>query len=432
MTKKINYEEAPMSLIHKKVFFMFALGQIACSYALGVAGAGLVAAQEPLGLNSFWMGLLGAGTLIGLFASVYIGQVSDKKGRQKLFNIDMALFTILSLLQFCVSNLFLLFIIRIGIGVTVAIDYTAGSALLTEWLPKKESPKYQSYLLIFWMIGFIASYVVGILPLGSSDNVWRLIMCSSAIFGVVAWVGRLIIKIPESPSWLQNKGNEQEALKLIQENLGENYVLPEIIITDDEKVSWKELFSPEVRKSTIVGGMFYCCQVFPFFGVSIFLPVLMEAMNVSNPMASGMVYNVFLLVGTIIGIWLCNNISRRNFLIYTFYGAAISLVGMIIFNGMSSLVVMVFFSIFAVILSAAVVLENPYPPELFDTRLRGSGVGVSITISRIGAAAGTFLLPIITTSCGVQVALGVCCIVLVIGGIICQLWAPETQPKFKK
>ena len=153
-----NYKDAPFSSLHKKVFLCFILGQIACGYALGIAGTAVTQAIEPLGLNSFWVGLLGAGTLIGLSGSIVVGNVADKLGRRKLFLIDMILFTVISLAQFVVSNTVILLILRIGLGLSIAIDYTVGSALLTEWLPSKKSAQFQSYLIIFWTIGYVASF----------------------------------------------------------------------------------------------------------------------------------------------------------------------------------------------------------------------------------------------------------------------------------
>ena len=57
-------------------------------------------------------------------------------------------------------------------------------------------------------------------------------------------------------------------------------------------------------------------------------------------------------------------------------------------------------------------------------------VGLTIAFSRIGAGMGTWMLPVVTEQYGVTVTL-VCCIAsLVIGGVVCQLLAPETSPKF--
>ena len=78
-------------------------------------------------------------------------------------------------------------------------------------------------------------------------------------------------------------------------------------------------------------------------------------------------------------------------------------------------------------LSAATNLDFVYLPELFPTRLRASGVGFGTAASRIGSAFSTFMLPICVESIGIRPTLGICVGVLLIGTVICQLYAPETQ-----
>ncbi|OTO67569.1 MULTISPECIES: MFS transporter [unclassified Enterococcus] len=429
MKTNMSYKSAPLMSIHKKVFLCMLLGQMACSYALGIAGTALAQASGPLGLNSFWMGLIGAGTLIGLMGSIVVGNLADHIGRRILFNLDMILFTIISLAQFFVVGPVSLFILRIALGLMIAVDYTVGSALLTEWLPDKLAAKFQSYLIIFWSIGFVASYFVGSTMNNLGSGTWKWIFMSSALFGIVAAIVRMVLNIPESPEWLTTIGKKKEALSLIHKQLGSEYNLPIVENEESEKVSWSELFDKNNRINTLVGSIFYGCQVFPYFGVSIFIPILVENMNMGNGTASGTIYNIFVVVGAIVGVILFDRISRRAFLMSTFYVPAVAVIGMIIFQKAPIGITIIFFSIFALGMAASVVAENPYPPELFSARLRASGVGVVIAISRIGAALGTFLLPIIVDRFSAYTALGVCAAVLIFGGLFCQKYAPETSNK---
>ena len=90
---------------------------------------------------------------------------------------------------------------------------------------------------------------------------------------------------------------------------------------------------------------------------------------------------------------------------------------------------MITFGLFALVLSAAANLEFIYPPELFPTHLRATGVGLAVAASRFGSAISTFLLPVIVQKFGIQAALGACVAVLLFGTVACQLWAPETGNK---
>ena len=86
---------------------------------------------------------------------------------------------------------------------------------------------------------------------------------------------------------------------------------------------------------------------------------------------------------------LIDRISRRFFLISTFLVGGALLTGLAFLAGLSPALAVVLFTAFAFVLAAAVNLEFVYPPELFPTDLRASGVGIAVAASRIGSRAKT-------------------------------------------
>ena len=63
---------------------------------------------------------------------------------------------------------------------------------------------------------------------------------------------------------------------------------------------------------------------------------------------------------------------------------------------------------------------------MFPTDLRTTAVGIAAAASRIGAAIGTFLLPIGLSTLGVGASMLIAAAFCVAGAVITQLWAPET------
>lgn len=432
-TKK-DYKKAPVLPTHRGNYLALILGQISCGYALGISGTALAQAQTVTNLNNFWVGLIGAGSLIGLAGSALMGKIADRSGRKGMLMINMYLFSFLSLLQLFTVNPWGLLALRVLIGLMIAIDYTVGNAWLVEWMPEKLAGRAQSNLIIYWTIGFIASYIAGIMITGFGSHNWQVILASSVVPGLITAIYRSVYSLPASPSWLATHVNNHQALKVIQENLGKKWGLSKKLIksTAPDNISWKVLFTKEYRQRTLVGGLFYACQAFSFFGISIFLPILLTSMQMGDSNLSGVIYNVCVLIGVLIGTALFKHISRRAFLIGTFFLSALALVLMVVGNHFPNVVMITLFAFFAVILSAGLVLDYPYPTELFDIKVRATGVGTCITISRIGAASGTFLLPILTNIGGASLAMIVCTAVLIVGGLICLFWAPETSPRFRK
>lgn len=240
-------------------------------------------------------------------------------------------------------------------------------------------------------------------------------------------VARFILGIPESPAWLASIGEIDKANELVKMHIGTEYKVVPQERSSEKKVSVAELFTPKYRKNTLVGGIFFATQVFTFFGVGIFLPILVRELQIGNASTSSIIYMVFVLVGAFLGTYLCNRMPRRRFLISTYYIATASLIVMILSQEKMIVVTGIAFAVFALVMSVAVVIENPYPPELFDDRVRGTGVGVVVAFSRVGAAGGTFLMPTLVQNIGVYGTLAVCMATLLIGGVVCHLWAPETS-----
>jgi putative MFS transporter len=428
---RICFEDAPFSPVHKKIAVGTFMGQICDGYILGIVGIALSYATGVLGLDSYWMGLIGAGALFGiLFGSLLTGIIIDRLGRKGAYALVSMIVLVLSVLQFFISDPSLLVAVRFMLGMCVGADYTVGVSLLSEWTPEKIRTKMMSWLMAAWTFGYIISYFAGffIASLGDlGDDGWRWIISSSAVLAAITLIVRL--GSPESPSWTLSKKGADAALKLVHAHLGTGFALPE----QKEKTasaSFFRLFSRELWRNTVTSCTFFLCQVLPFFAISIFLPVVVKGLHIANPHASGMMYNGFTMVGVIIGILIADKISRRAFLMWTFYGAGAILTLMTVWQTMPPTLAFVLLGAFSTVLAISIVAEWLYPPELFPTELRGSGVGLTIAASRIGAGMGTWMLPVVTEQYGVTTTL-VCCIAsLLIGGAVCQILAPETSTRF--
>lgn len=418
------YEEAPLSRVHRKVIGGGMLGQFSDGYILGSIGISMSLATEALKLDAWWLGLIGAASLVGLMlGSLFMGPVADRVGRRKIFHSTMVVFFAASVLQFFVTNATELFTLRLILGLALGADYAVGVTIVSEWTPARLRPKALSFLMIMWVSGYVSAYIVGYFLQFLEGESWRYVLLSCAVPSAVAVLIRM--GTPESPSWLVGKGRADEALALVEKHLGRGWTLPPAP-EKTESVRWGDLFGSTWRKNTIVGGVFYACQVVPYFSLSIFLPQIFRELGMEDPYTSGIVFNLFLFLGVLLGTWIIDRISRRLFLVGSFYVCGAALLVLALWPGIPTHWALIFVSVFSFVISAASVLEFAYPPELFDTHMRGAGVGFCIACSRIGGAGGTFLLPIVMQTFGTSTALFGCVAALVVGGLVCQLWAPET------
>lgn len=425
MSSPVSFEDLPLSRFHIRTVFSGTGGQFSDGFVLGIIGIAVSMAAGPLQLNALWMGLLGAASLAGLFlGSLIAGPLADKFGRRTIFAWDMLLFAVISASQFFVTSPEQLLVLRILLGLVLGFDYVVSKSLVTEFAPRRYRGRLLSVLAAAWAAGYVAAYLLGFAIRDIGPDAWRLMLALSGVPALLILPLRL--GVPESPIWLMARGRSQEALAIVREKFGPHVMLPAAPAAQPSRGGFRELMSKRWRRNTLVGCVFYTCQVIPFFALGTFSPRVLEALNVQDKFVGGLVYNVLLMLGALLGLLIIDRISRRGFLIGTFYLSAVGLAALA-WAGLGPLGTIIAFGIFACVMAAAVNLEFVYPGELFPTHLRASGIGLAVASSRLGSAFATFLLPIAVQHLGVHTALGVCVGVLVFGGVFCHLFAPETS-----
>jgi putative MFS transporter len=252
-----------------------------------------------------------------------------------------------------------------------------------------------------------------------SGDAWRWTLASSAIPALISVPLRL--SAPESPLWLTLAGRHTQAQQVVERYFGSGYGIPTAVTG---KSTLRELFNSHNRTTTLVAATLFFCLVVPYFAVSTFIPQVMAALHVTGNKVAGLIYILGLMFGSVGGFLVVDWLPRRQFVIGSF---AITSVALLVSSTAQDSSVVLSFAVFSCVLSAAQAQIYVYLPELFPTSLRASGLGIAVAVSRLGAAAGTFLLPLCVAHLGVSVALYVCIATLILGGIVAFRWAPETR-----
>lgn len=420
----ISYEDAPFQRAHWKLVSGATAGYISDGYTLGVVGIALASAQPQLQLTATWLGALGSSSLAGLFLGALLsGWGADRHGRRPIYAYNMVVFVGLSVLQLAVGSATELLIVRFLLGLVLGTDYVVCKALLAECVPRLNRGRALSLMGVAWAVGYALAYIVGMLLKGTSPDAWRWILASGALPALISVPLRL--SAPESPLWLNLAGRHEQAQQVIDRCFGAGYGIPAAPPTGKPRL--RELFNSQNRRSTLVAATLFFCLVVPYFAVSTFIPQVMAALHVTGNEVAGLIYIVGLMLGSVGGFVVVDWLPRRSFVIGSF---AVTSGALLLSNTVSGLPdggVVMAFAVFSCVLSAAQAQIYVYLPELFPTALRASGLGIAVAVSRLGAAAGTFLLPLCVAHFGVGVALDVCIATLLAGGIVASLWAPETR-----
>ena len=100
-----NFDDLKFSSIHRRILLWGSGGPFLDGYVLVMIGVALEQLTPALKLDADWIGLLGAGTLAGLFVGTSLfGYISDKVGRRKMFLIDIIAIGVISVATMFVSS----------------------------------------------------------------------------------------------------------------------------------------------------------------------------------------------------------------------------------------------------------------------------------------------------------------------------------------
>lgn len=409
--------------LRSKLMLATQLGEGIDGYVIGGIGMAITALSADLHLSTLMQGLIGASPLIGIFVGgPLFGWVADRVGRRPVFMVDMLIFLIGSVLQFFVQDGGELFVIRLVMGIAIGGEYAIGAPLLSEYTSSRNRGRLLSSLEVSWYLGYMLAIMVGAALQHVHDG-WRWTLSSSAVIAVFCFALRK--GVPESARWLYSKGRVDEADALIAKYGME--VDAEAEIADAEKGnSLRILFSRKHIRSTVFASVFWACLVLPYFAIGTFWDTVFAALGLGDDATLALiVYSVTAVLGVIAGCLVVDRIGRRRLLIPPFWITAASLLVVALFPGTTALVVIGF--LFFIFLNAASsALTAVYPLEVFPTAIRTTGVGFAAAMSRVGAAIGTFLLPIGLNHFGVRFVLLIGVGVLVLGAILSQFLAPET------
>ncbi|MFD8863267.1 MFS transporter [Streptomyces sp. NPDC059590] len=406
-------------------------GEVCDGWVLGVVGAAMPLARTDLSLGTLSAGLIGAASLIGIFlGGLCFGPLADRIGRRRMYLVDLGIFLVGSLLQLVVDSGAELFAVRLLMGIAVGADYAIAGALVAEFAPTHRRGRLLASLIAYWYAGYVLATVLGAALTAWSDDpgLWRWILASSALPSLAVLIART--GTPESPRWLAGRGRRAEADAVCRRWLGTR--LDDLDETmgapaGGARTGFATLFSPAYRRRTLFTSVFWLCQVTPFFAISTFAPQVFASLGAADDGVGETALNCFLLVGCLCGTYLMDRTGRRPLLIVPFLVTALALLVLGLWPHGPQWMVVGCFALFGLFHAGSSTLQAVYPSEVFPTAVRATGIGLAAATSRIGAAAGTFLVPMGLQAWGAGAVMLCGAALSLAGAAVSAAWAPETS-----
>jgi MFS transporter, AAHS family, benzoate transport protein len=256
------------------------------------------------------------------------------------------------------------------------------TALVLEFSPPQRRAQANSLSFLGYLIGGIISGLMGILLLESYG--WRPLML---IGGLPLILLPLFMRfLPESPEWLASKGRQAEA-DGICDTYGLQRIVPHAKI---QKGGVGALFSEGRLLSTLNAWGIHFCSLLLTFGMVNWLPTIMNKMgyDISSALSFSIMLNVGAAIGILVGGRFADKGNVKVVVAVLFAIGAASIWALTVNKGP---LLYLFVALAGAGTIGTQILANVLVGRLYPVHIRGTGLGFSLAVGRLGGIAGPMI-----------------------------------------
>jgi putative MFS transporter len=410
-------DRLPLSSFHRRVLYALAFGfffELADLNTFAYAAPGL---REYMHLRVAEIGYITSGSFLGMFVGAAgAGWLADRLGRRRTLIMSVLWYSLCSLLNAFAWDTTTLLAARLVTGAGLGAMTVVAITYLSETMPRTHRGRMQGAVLAIGLIGIPVMAFVARAVVPTGPNGWRWVFCFGAL-GVfaVAW----LLRLPESPRWLLNVGQEERAVDTMaaieHEVRGASGPLPEVETIEDvsppTRVSGRMLLQPPLRRRTVMLLAAWIFQTLGFYGFVSWVPTLLAEHGFS--LATSLTFSALTTIGAVPGALLAWPISDRFHRKAPAVIVAVLIAACGISYGLSFNAVAIVAFGFAVsfLIQTFAALLYAYTPELYPTSVRNTGSGLAYGVGRLANIFGPLLVAAIYSHAGyvwVFVYIGAC------------------------
>ena len=421
-------DEAKISPLHRKIVALIAAG-----YFFDVIDFTIFGSLVPYLLQSkFATGpeaaAIGSATIFGLFVGTAgQGQFSDRFGRRFIYQFNLLLFGIFTILGALAPSVTLLIVCRFIAGVGLGAEQPLCFVYAGEYSPK--AIRGRILAIVHFIGGACVWPIAALFTLAFRDSIgWRGVWIVIGIGALIVWVLRFVL--PESPRYLATHGRGKEALEVLARMgiAGPKEPLTTDAASDTKTDPFALVFSMFPRR--VIAGMI-CFSA--FFGVAIglgtWLPNIMTTKGFTITKSLTYTFGMTLAVpcASLFMMYALDKFGRKITSVCAFICAG--LMAIVFANAASDTQLLVAGFIMIFFVQVAGNSMQIFASEVFPTNARASGFGWAAGVGRLATA---FIVPLILwvqTGYGLTTVFVCLAIVLVIAaGAVTQL-GPEAKQR---
>lgn len=446
-SSRTRLDRAEWRPVHNRILFVLGIGWALGSFEVQIIGSvltplamdfgvlGADGAISPGAVSLIWV-VWFAGLMIG---ATTFGWLADRFGRKRLFVATLVMYSIATVISALSPTFGVFLVFRFLTALGVGGEYSAVTSAIAEFMPIRRRGAATAATMNFWSIGgiaagligifFLNSFVAGRLALGGITwPAWRLCLLAGAAAAIYALIARRAI--PESPRWLASQGRRVEADAVISAISGLPDDGRDLVGTPQHRslrshigqlwTAWR----PRLVYGMVLefSGTAAYYGLFTFLSAYVLIPAQVEVPAVAVPLFY-LIGNLGALAGGFTVAALIDRLGRTAVTQLSYGTASISVLLLAIAAlAKSPAATLAAFTLCVFSATCSWISAYTTFSELFPTRLRATGVGLSIAAGRLGGMVGVVGLSYAVAGLGLVSAFVILALLFGIGAYAALLW----------
>ncbi len=391
-----------MGQLRRRALLVSGMGFFTDAYDLFVIGIVSTLLKSQWHLGTSQLALLNAVMLGAAFGGALVfGRLADVIGRTRVYWMSAALMVIAAIGSALAPSLAVLVAFRFLLGFGVGGDYPVSAVLMSEYAGHRDRGRMVALVFSAQAVGLVVGPLLALALLGGGAGpavTWRVLLGIGAIPAMAAvWLRR---KLPEPPRYQARAGKPRQP--------GRRAPSQEAAV----QAAGLRAFLTSRRLLVLLAGTAGCWFLldYAYYGNTISTPQIIalitpHASQTTTIAIQLAIFTVAAVPGYVLAIVRMDRFGHRRLQLAGFLmmGACFAVIGLV--PGMTTAVVpfllaygiSYFFTEFGPNVTTFVL-----PGELFPTRARATGHGISAGVGKLGAFIGVFLFPVLQSSLGLR------------------------------
>ena len=423
-----SLDNAKISSLHIKVVALIAAGYFFDVIDLIVLGSlipDMLQSKFATGPEAAW---IGSATVLGMFiGAAGQGQFSDRWGRKTVYQFNLLLFGIFTILGALAPTVWWLVAARFIAGIGLGGEQPLAFAYAGEYSPK--AIRGRILAIVHFIGGACVWPIASLFTLFFRDSIgWRGVWIVIGIGALVVWLFRFWL--PESPRYLATHGKGKEALDVLGRLglPGPTEPLTTSAASDTKSDPFGIVFKMFPRR--VVAGMI-CFSA--FFGVAIglgtWLPNIMTEKGFTITKSLTYTFGMTLAVpcASLFMMYALDKFGRKITSVCAFVAAG--LMAIVFANAVTDTQLLVAGFVMIFCIQVAGNSMQIFASEVFPTNARASGFGWAAGVGRLATAGIVPAILWIRTGWGLTAVFVCLAAVLVIAAAAVTQLGPEAKQK---